>query len=378
MHGSRLFVFAGGGTGGHLFPAIAVAEALAERDPTAESLFLCTDRPIDAAILNERGLPFVVQPVRPLPRSPLALPGFLLAWHRACSTLRRRFQERPPAVITSSGGYGAGPALAVAAESGNPIVLLNPDAVPGRANRRYGRRAAAVFSQWRVTSRNFEFSESVEITGCPVRREFATAKRDDGIRQFMLDPKRRTLVITGASQGAQTINQAVVALLPRLKSCPGWQFVHVAGAAAATAVTESYRPHGLAGQVIDFTNEMPELLAAADLVVSRAGASTLAELTVVGAPSILLPYPFHKDRHQTLNARQLVDVGAAVLVEDRIDPALNAPALADVLLPLMTSPQRLTAMRSAAVQLARPDAADTIAQRLLELADARESAALKR
>jgi UDP-N-acetylglucosamine--N-acetylmuramyl-(pentapeptide) pyrophosphoryl-undecaprenol N-acetylglucosamine transferase len=366
---SRLFVFAGGGTGGHLFPAIAVAEALAEQDPSAEPRFLCTDRPIDASILTERGLPFVPQTVRPLPKNPLAVPGFLRAWRAACRFVRRQFRERPPAVVVSSGGYGAGPALAEAVRASIPLALLNPDAVPGRANRRYSGRAAAIFAQWRVTSRSLGGEAPIEVTGCPVRREFSAARRVDGLRTFELDPSRRTLVVTGASQGAQTVNRAVAALLPRLVEQKEWQIVHLAGAADAADLQQRYRAHSLHASVLDFTTEMPALLAAADLVVSRAGASTLAELTVVGAPSILMPYPFHRDRHQTLNARQLADVGAAVIVDDRIEPDLNAPKLADALLPLLSSPDRLADMRHAALQLARPDAAKAVARRLIELAD---------
>lgn len=369
MQSSRLFVFAGGGTGGHLFPAIAVAEALAEQDRSAEPLFLCTDRPIDANILAERGLPFVPQSVRPLPKNPLAVPGFLRAWRAACRSIRRQFRDRRPAVVVSSGGYGAGPALAEATRASVPLAFLNPDAVPGRANRRYASRAAAIFAQWRVTSRSLARGTPVEVTGCPVRREFAAARREDGQRIFELDPRRRTLVVTGASQGAQTVNRALVALLPRIAEHQDWQIVHLAGAGHAADVRERYRAHPLRASVLDFTSEMPALLAAADLVVSRAGASTLAELTVVGAPSILMPYPFHRDHHQTLNARQLADVGAALIVEDRIEPELNAPKLADALLPLMSTPDRLADMRRAALQLARPDAARAIAQRLIELAE---------
>lgn len=387
MQAFKLFVFAGGGTGGHLFPAIAVAEALAERDSSCRPFFLCTDRSIDSEILTQRGLPFATQVVRPLPKRPMTIPGFLKAWRGACRDVRERFRRVRPSIVVSSGGFGAGPALAVAAKERTPFALLNPDAVPGRANRRYAARAAAIFAQWRVTSRSFSVTAPVEVTGCPVRREFAAARREDGLRIFGLDAARQTLVVTGASQGAQTINEAVLALLPKLQLLSDWQIVHVAGAASAAEMARQYQKQGITGavaglgaepehrgvigHVIDFTTDMPALLAAADLVVSRAGASTLAELTAVGAPSILMPYPFHRDQHQTLNARQLVDVGAAALVTDRIEPVLNAPALADVLLPLMTASDRLGEMRRAALRLGRPDAAETIAARLIELAGAR-------
>lgn len=366
---TRLFAFAGGGTGGHLFPAIAVADEILRIRADCEVLFFCTSRPFDAEQLSERGFPFVVQPVRSWPSNPFAWPGFLAAWRQSCRLVRSHWRQRRPAGVLGSGGFGAGPAVRVAASLGVPTALLNPDAVPGRANRYLARRAEVVFCQWRVTSRSLPRPDQAEVTGCPIRRAFRDALRQQGVARFDLDAAKRTLVVTGASQGAHSLNLAIRALLPQLATLPQWQVVHLSGMSDAQTMSEAYRTGGACGRVIAFTDEMASLLAAADLVVSRAGASTLAELTALGKPSVLLPYPFHRDRHQWANARQLADVGAALICEDRVRPEENAAALGRVLLPLMRDPERLASMSRAARALGRPDAGEIVARRLLDLAE---------
>lgn len=367
MQQPRQFIFAGGGTGGHLFPAIAVAEALKTIAPACASLFLCTEKKIDDTILSARKLSCQSQPVIPIPKNPIRWLDFFSRWKKSKKIVAGAVRDRAACVIIGTGGYGSGPALAWGLKAGVRTALLNPDAVPGRANRHFAAKVNAVYYQWRVTSRNNGKPDNSYITGCPVRREFVSATAENGRQLFGLDPGRKTLLVTGASQGAQTINQAIERLLPLLAAQDAWQTVLLAGESNAARLGAAFAAAGVRGRVIGFSHDMAALLAAADLVVSRAGASTLAEIAVTGTPSILLPYPFHKDRHQWHNARQLSDVGAAVIVDDRIEPAVNADALRAALEPLLSDDDARERMRCAAFSAARPDAADAVAQHLLAL-----------
>ena len=379
------FVFAGGGTGGHLFPALAVVDelrALAAGTSDAEGAtrhgidvsFLCTPRPIDAQVLGAAQIEAIRQPVKPFTVRPWRWPAFWSAWRASLAHCRTLFRARRPAAVVGAGGYASGPAVRVALDEGIPTFLLNPDAIPGRANRYLaGHKAmAGIFAQWEVTRKHLPASAPVAVTGCPVRRAFHEADgRDRGelLRSFELDPDRRVLLVTGASQGARTINEAMIALAETL-DWDGWQILHLAGQADVERVSAAYgqafrRRHGTA-RVLAFTDRMGEAMAAADLVISRAGASTLAELLVLGKPSILLPYPYHRDHHQRRNAEVLAEAGAAVLIDDAREVPLNRVRLEAALGPLLKDDAQRDAMARSARSLAQPESGRRIAQRLLE------------
>jgi len=360
--------FAGGGTGGHLFPALAVAEALGGTRGDIDISFFVTARPIDRQVLEARGYGFTPQVVRPFSRRPTEWWGFWRAWRAACGAARRRFRERRPAMVVGSGGYAAGPPLHVAQKMGIPTALLNPDAVPGRANRFVAKRARLICVQWAVTSDRFPATAPVQVTGCPVRPEFARANREEGVAAFDLDPARKILLVTGASQGARSINLAMLELVGFLAAAgagpsgaAAWQVLHLAGPDDRQRVADAYAAANLPATVLAFTDRMAWAMAAADLVISRAGASTLAEITALGRPSVLLPYPYHRDQHQRANAQVLADAGAAILLADRVDAVANAGQLRGVLGELMEKPGKLDSMSEAAKRLGRPDAADRVA-----------------
>lgn len=358
-------MLAGGGTGGHLFPGLAVAGALRACDPHAAITFLTTTRPLDRELLDRTPFAQVTQPVRPLTLHPLRLPGFLLSWRQSVRQARRLLAELRPTAVLGLGGYGAGPAVVAAHALGIRAAILNPDARPGRANRYLARRAELVVLQWEVSRRHFPEGTRCVVWGCPIRAEFAAADRADGRRHFGLDPERPTLLVTGASQGARSINLAMQRVWPRfLAAHPDWQLLHLTGAAAEEQTRAAYAAAGVRARVLAFTHEAWLALAAADVVVSRAGASTLAELTALGRPSILLPYPYHRDRHQFANAEVLAQRGAALVVEDRRDPlADGGPLLAA--LERLSDPGLRATMSDIARQLGRPDAAQRVAQWLV-------------
>jgi len=291
------------------------------------------------------------------------------------------FERRRPAAVIGAGGYASGPPVHAALRMGIPTFLLNPDAVPGRANRYLAGRPGltGVFAQWAVTRKYLPSDAPFEVTGCPVRLAFRAARGADRravLESFGLGPTLRTLLVTGASQGARSINEAFALLAGRL-DWTGWQILHLAGQADAPRMAEAYAT--LAGRsgpavpktrVLPFTDRMGEAMAVADLIVSRAGASTLAEIQAAGKPCILLPYPYHRDQHQRHNAMVLVEAGAAELVEDAKDGAFNADRLEPVLRELMADDGRRERMGRLAMTLDRPGSAEAIAVRLLAAAGA--------
>jgi len=359
------FVFAGGGTGGHLYPGLAVARAVRQRCPAARITFFTTTRPLDRDLLDREGFDRQAQPVRPLSSKPWHWPGFWLAWRASVAAAARFLRQHRPRAVLGLGGYAAGPPVVAAAAVGVRRAILNPDAVPGKANRHLARRAQVVFTQWDVSHGLLPAGAECRTVGCPIRAGCAEATPDAGRALFRLDSARPVLLVTGASQGARTVNQALAAVWPTFHAAhPEWQLLHLTGPADEAATKAAYAAAGAPAHVLAFTHEMPLALAAADLVVSRAGASTLAELTALGRPSILLPYPYHRDRHQHANAQVLVDAGAAVLLEDRRDAARNAGPLATALASL-ADPQRRAALAAASRRLARADAAERVAEWLL-------------
>jgi UDP-N-acetylglucosamine--N-acetylmuramyl-(pentapeptide) pyrophosphoryl-undecaprenol N-acetylglucosamine transferase len=378
------FVFAGGGTGGHLFPALAVVELLRERGLSVDVSFFCTDRPIDRDVLGKVQVEARPLSVLPFPTRPWRWPKFLWRWRQSVAVCRRAFSQRRPAVVVGAGGYASGPPVHVGLKMGIPTFLLNPDAVPGRANRHLGKRPdlAGVFAQWDVTKQHFPATARVLTTGCPVRKAFrsicemVSACRDpEAIRgrlgelkgSFNLDPDRPVLLITGASQGARTINDAFTQLRD-LVSSAGWQVLHLTGRADHHKVADAYAETGLTASVLAFTDRMAEAMCASDLIVSRAGASTLAEILAVGKPSILLPYPFHRDRHQWRNAEVLVKAGAAGLLDDLKDGSANARQLEPVLKEILGNTPLRQRMADAALALGKPHAAADIAGHLCRAA----------
>jgi UDP-N-acetylglucosamine--N-acetylmuramyl-(pentapeptide) pyrophosphoryl-undecaprenol N-acetylglucosamine transferase len=360
-------ILAGGGTGGHLYPGIAVAEALRELLPFAKPLFLCTTRPIDKLILDPTGFEWIPQPIVP-PRLADVL-KFFRTYRETQDLLHRVLAERNPAVVVGLGGYAAGAAVKIAAKRKIPTAILNPDVIPGKANQylmRYSRLICCQFSESlpRIPA---EHRPKARVTGCPIRRDFLTLPpRQEAAARLEIDPLLNTLVVTGASQGAVTINEAMIALAGTI-TLNGWQILHLAGRDHGERVRAGYREKNIPARVIDFTPAMADVWAVADLAISRSGASSCAELTACAVPSILMPYPFHKDLHQRANARVLVDHGAAVLMDDEKDAKKNAEKLRPLLESLLYDAGRRQKMSDAAKTLGKPQAAQTVAAALTEL-----------
>jgi UDP-N-acetylglucosamine--N-acetylmuramyl-(pentapeptide) pyrophosphoryl-undecaprenol N-acetylglucosamine transferase len=365
----KTIVLAGGGTGGHLYPGVAVAEALRRRMTDVRILFLCTQREIDKIILEPTGFEFITQPIVPPENTITGQLRFWRAWRETKDVLRAMFKRERVTAAIGLGGFAAGAALRMAASRKIPFVLLNPDVIPGKANRFLMSSARALCCQFELSGLFISPSQrgKMKLTGCPIRPNLRELPpREAAAARLSLDPVLRTLVITGASLGAQTVNEAAVRMLSGM-TLDGWQILHLAGRDHATAVRAAYREAQLSARVIDFTPAMADVWSVADLAISRSGASSCAELTACGIPSVLMPYPFHKDMHQRLNAHVLSGGGAAVRVKDEKEPAKNAARLRPIVEPLLHDGDRRRAMSEAARKLGKPDAADRVADVIGEI-----------
>lgn len=361
---SNTYIFAGGGTGGHLYPGLAVAAALRTLRPDAKIIFACSRREIDRAILEPLDYIYLPQPILPVPKRITALWPFWRAWRASLKLARECIAREQPRAVLGLGGFAAGAMVRTAAARGVPTALLNPDAIPGRANTYLARRVDAIFTQFTSTAACFPATlrGKVRRVGCPVRAELTAGRRDEAVEYFHLDANKKTLLVFGGSTLATSLTDAVVALAKDLSAlAETWQVLVVAGAERQAEVETAMQKHGVGGKVLVYCDRMDLAYAVADIVLCRGGAGTIAELSAAATPAVVLPYPHHKDRQQYLNAADLAAAGAARIVEDARDAAKNAAALRVDLLPILQHPARLDEMRRRAQASAKPTAARDIA-----------------
>ena len=351
-------VIAGGGTGGHLYPGIAIARELLARRPGAAVTFAGTARGLESKVIPREGFQLdLLRSAGLKGRAGLAvlrgialLPvSFMDAW--------RILSRRRPHLVIGVGGYSSGPVVMLAALRRIPTLLAEQNAVPGLTTRILSRvvSGAAVTFESTVSF----FGRRGFVTGNPVRPEFFE-KDDSGAR----DDRARVLIF-GGSQGAHAINMAMVEAAPRLAADGGLDLTHQTGERDVELVRRAYRDAGVAARVEPFLFAMDREMKQADVIVSRAGATTIAELTAAGRAAILIPLPTATDDHQKKNADVLARAGAAELVEQK---DLTGAVLADRLLALARDPARRERIAAAARTFARPDAAKAIVDRALELA----------
>lgn len=376
---TRTVLFAGGGTAGHVFPAIAVAQALQAMHPDLEPVFIGVEERLEARLVPAAGFRLHTMDTPLIPRrlSPklLAVPGGLR--RSVARSVEIAAEEHAVAAVTF-GGYVSFPVARAARRSSIPLVIHEQNAVPGLANRLASRWADRIAVSVPGSANRFRRAERCVVTGNPVRQDIALLDRD-GLRaeareRFGLDPDRPTLLVFGGSQGARSLNRAIVAAHDRWGD-QSVQVLHATGRATHEATATAWaqareQGEGPKVKVLDFIESMADAYAAADLVVCRAGATSIAELTALGIPSILIPYPHATADHQTENARALERAGGAIVIPD---DDLDADALLAACRPLLADPTRRQAVADAARAFGRPDAADNVARLVPTLIDARRS-----
>ncbi|MBL0700024.1 MAG: undecaprenyldiphospho-muramoylpentapeptide beta-N-acetylglucosaminyltransferase [Desulfosarcina sp.] len=357
---SPRIVIAGGGTGGHLFPGIAIAEEFLRRDSEAVILFLISGRPLEVSVLSEkkydytciesqgikgRGLLKQIAAVAKIPQGILSSLKIL-----------KRFR---PDIVLGVGSYSSGPVVAGAWLLGITIALCEQNILPGVTNRLLSYFAARIYVAFRNTSLGCS-KKKIYFTGNPVRREileYALKKKPAQKDESQKEKRRFTVMITGGSQGAHSINLAVADALDHIKSKDNFDFIHQTGADDEDMMQAIYKNHAIRSTVKSFFNDMPVQFEKSDLVICRSGATTVAELTALGKGTLFIPYPFAADNHQVLNALSLAEAGAAEMI---LQEELGGELLAKKIEYFASHPEFLKTMALRAKKMGRPDAVKKI------------------
>lgn len=350
-------VVAGGGTGGHLFPGIAIAKAFCRKLPGSRVLFIGTDKPFEKNCVTREGFHHTVAGASGIKglgkRKKLAAAFRLPLAVLSCAYKLIRF--RADAVV-GVGGYSSGPVILAAWLLRRPVVLHEQNSVPGIANRISSRLADKIFITFPGSAAWFPPAKCT-LSGNPVREEILE------LTPRIAPDAAPTLLVVGGSQGAVALNRAVTDALPRLKSL-GLFVIHQCGEADVQRVKECYAEAEMDGEILPFIDNMSGAYARADLVLCRAGATTLAELTAIGKGAVLVPFPQATDNHQEINARYLADNGAAHLM---LQKELTGTTLAQLLERLLGDPAALAVMGDNAKKLGHPDASTVVAEGILAL-----------
>jgi|SRR5579863_2491271 len=351
---------AGGGSGGHVIPALAVARELRARGHTVR--FIGTHRGMEAKLVPPEDFPIEWIEIGGLKRvGPRKLIETLAQLPRSAWQASRMLRRAAPAAVFSTGGYVAGPVLAAAIRNRIPVVVMEPNAVPGFTHRRLARFVARALVSFPETTRWFP-KDRVEVAGLPVREEFFAVPPAP-------PPPPFTVLITGGSQGSRTLNRAAEESWPLLSrqaaDRDSVRILHQTGAAEFEDLAPRFRASGFPGEMFAFLNDMPGAFARAHLVVSRAGMGAVSEIAAAGKPSILVPLPTASDNHQLHNAEALQKAGAALLIPDR---EMNGVRLAREITRLAADPALLEKMGGSARTFARPGAARRMAEILESIA----------
>jgi len=363
---SRGFVFVGGGTGGHLYPALAIFEQLVEIDAGVKAHFICSERHLDSAILDAADASFSTIPATSPSGGVRGLLRFVKNWGPSVRGVRKIVREMKAScdvvTVVSMGGFVSAPGAMAAKAEGCELVLVNLDAVPGKANRWIGKRAARAFTAARVDG----FGDWVWTR--PIVRGFAGRRsKSRALAEFGLDGDRKTMLVTGGSQGARSVNRFMVELARRYSAdFGGWQVLHqVGGGGDGEEIALGYREAGVDAVVVEYIEEMGAALAAADLAVGRCGAGTVGECWAAGVAAVFLPYPYHKDEHQKHNAAVLAGAGAAVVCVDFVDAGKNVEAHGEMVAGLLTDREKIAKMRGGYGGLGEADGGRVIAEGLM-------------
>jgi UDP-N-acetylglucosamine--N-acetylmuramyl-(pentapeptide) pyrophosphoryl-undecaprenol N-acetylglucosamine transferase len=352
-------VLAGGGTGGHVIPALAIAQQL-KNDYAAEILFIGTARGIENRLVPAAGFELRLVKVGALNRVSLATRlRTIFDLPRAVWDASRLLADFRAQVVIGVGGYASGPAMAAAILRRIPTLAFEPNVVPGFANRLIASRVGAAAVQFEQTGR---FFPKYQVTGVPVRPAFFE------IPPRPLDAHPPTLLIFGGSQGAHAINQAAIEALPQIREkFPAIRIIHQTGERDYNDAREAYERAGIAAEVSPFIHDMPGIFVRADLLICRSGASTVGEVTAAGKPAIFIPFPRAADDHQKVNAQAVAQAGAAVLLEEA---NLTPASLAETVCRLLSDRLKLEEMGRAAKTLSHQNAAREVAEMAAKLVNA--------
>lgn len=371
-------LIAAGGTGGHIYPGVSLANDLVKQG--AEILFVGTSRGLESDVVPKAGYTLRTISARYIPRKvSLKVLQAILVAAKGTWEARSIIKSFHPDVVVGTGGYVSGPVLLMAASMRYRTLIHEQNAYPGITNRLLARLVSRIAVGYAEAAQYFPAAKTV-VTGNPVRPEVLQSKRVEGVRAFGLDPRKRTLLVTGGSQGARSLNRAILQAAERFNARSDLQVLHAAGKAHYPALKAELAAkggkdiiedtqHGYITygniRIMPYIYTLPAAMAAADLVVGRGGALSSAEITVRGLPAILVPYPFSAEDHQVANARVLERHGAAKVI---LDKDVNGDTLSSAVFELLDHPAELAAMAAASRKLGKPQAGEALLQQVLELA----------
>lgn len=362
-------VLSGGGTAGHINPALALADVLRQRG--CEVYFAGTPTGVESRLVKQAGIPFSPFEAAGFDRqAPWTLITSTLKIARSAAKAKAWMKSLQPDVVIGFGGYVSIP-VGLAAESlGIPLVVHEQNSVMGMANKFLGKKASVVALTYEVAAKDVADASKVEVTGNPVRASVLAASREEGRSMLGVPEDATMLLVFGGSLGARHINEAIVGLKDRLLSVPGLFLVHITGPKEYDAVVEALAlstEEARRWTVMPYQDRMAETLAAADCALSRAGATSLAEISALGLPALLVPFPYATEDHQTTNAKAYVARGAAFMMPD---DQLDTPAFAEKLFALVEDASVRQAMREAAATFETQDAAGKLADAVCGVARA--------
>lgn len=360
-------LFAGGGTGGHVYPALAIAKNIIKNG--GEVLYVGTGRGLEAKIVPESGIPFQTIEVEGWQRK--------FSWQairagiKALQGVTQAFQiikKYKPQLIVGTGGYVCGPVVLAGALLKIPTIIHEQNALPGLTNKVLGKMVDKIMITFPDSQKYFPNPKKTVLTGLPVREAIFQVNKKEALEFLKLDPNKTTLLVSGGSRGAKSINTALLSIYPELLKVPNLQILHITGEEGYDYVVSQLASQGMKlgkiGNIIlkPYLYEMEYGLRAADLCVGRAGATFIAEITAIGLPAILIPYPYAAENHQEYNARTLVEKDGAIMI---LDKDLNGKTLLEVIQSVINDPEHLNTMSENIKKAGNPDSMAKI-MRVLE------------
>ena len=369
MNDELRVIISGGGTGGHIFPAVSIANEIKAKRPDAKILFVGAEGRMEMQRVPAAGYPIKGLPIAGFNRKNLLknIP-VLFKIMESRRMARRILRDFRPQVAVGVGGYASGPTLNVAESMGIPTLLQEQNSYAGVTNKLLAKKARKICVAYDGMSRFFP-ADKILFTGNPVRQNLleGTVQKDDAVRSFGLVPGKRTILVIGGSLGARTLNESILGNLPLVKQQNNVQFVWQTGKYYSSAIKEELDRRGCPDnlEVMDFIADMKQAYAAADLVISRAGAGSISEFCLLGKPVILVPSPNVAEDHQTKNALALVQKNAALYVPD----AEARRSLLPLAINTVADHEKLESLSRNIIQLARPNAASDIADEVIKLAE---------
>jgi len=362
-------VLTGGGTGGHIYPALSIGREISEQQPGSSLLYIGTNRGLESRIVPEQGIPFEQITITGFRRS--------LSWENVRTVMRfvqgvRRSKELlrkfKPDVVIGTGGYVCGPVVYAASRLGIPTLIHEQNVIPGLTNKFLSRYVDAVAVSFKESISHFNRCSDVEFAGNPCATTVLHANRDKGFASLGLQPGTPFVLVVGGSGGARALNEAMVEMLPLLHKLSHTPFIFVTGERFYEPIVERFKqmPAAISNRVhvLPYIHNMPEVLSAASLFVGRAGASFLAEITSLGIPSILIPSPNVTNNHQEANARSLADAGAAVMI---VEKELTGDLLFKHVASIMSDTTNRDIMAQASRKLGMPKAAAAIYEQIMRI-----------